>query len=175
MTGSLQEHFRLFALYSRWANGQIDEAAAQLTPAALRDDRGGYFRSVLGVLNHLLVTDGIWLRRLRQEPPEAVALDTILHEDFDALLAARRARAQTLIDFVFGLSEAQLGEPVNYASLNGTKFVDPVGRLLTHLFNHQTHHRGQAHDLIGQILGRDKVPTLDLIVYQRYVAPTDAP
>ena len=52
--------------------------------------------------------------------------------------------------------------------------MQPVNHILAHLFNHQTHHRGQAHTLICQLAGADKMPSLDLLVYQRTALKDDA-
>jgi uncharacterized damage-inducible protein DinB len=62
--GFRQEHFTMFSLYNRWANERVYGCAAQLTPEALSQDRGAFFGSLLGTLNHLLVTDRLWLSRL---------------------------------------------------------------------------------------------------------------
>jgi uncharacterized damage-inducible protein DinB len=175
MPGIRQTHFRMFALYNRWANRRLYDAAAALSSADLAADRGAFFRSVLGTLNHLLVTDRLWLGRLEGESARDVRLDTILHEDLAALRTARAAEDQRLIGHVFGLTEEDLAAPVSYATTSGTAQTQARWQILAHLFNHETHHRGQAHDLIGQILGRDRTPVLDLLAYQRSAAATDAP
>ena len=90
--GVRQEHFRMFALYNRWANERLYDCAAQLTPAALAEDRGAFFGSLLGTLNHLLVTDRLWMSRLEGVSPRGTRLNEILHENFDDLRAARRAQ-----------------------------------------------------------------------------------
>jgi uncharacterized damage-inducible protein DinB len=87
--GPRQEHARMFATYNRWANQRLYAAAAQLTPAALAEDRGAFFGSLLGTLNHLVVTDRLWLSRLEGESPRGTRLDAMPYEDFAALQAAR--------------------------------------------------------------------------------------
>ena len=67
--GFRQEHFCMFALYNCWANERLYGCAAQLTPGALAEDRGAFFGSLLGTLNHLLVTDRLWLSRLEGTSP----------------------------------------------------------------------------------------------------------
>jgi uncharacterized damage-inducible protein DinB len=175
MPDTRQTHFRMFALYNRWANRRLYDAASALPAAELGTDRGAFFRSVLGTLNHLLVTDRLWLGRLEGESARDVRLDAILHEDLAALRTARAAEDQRLIGYVFGLAEEDLAGPLSYATTSGAVQTQPLWQVLAHLFNHQTHHRGQAHDLIGQILGRDRTPVLDLLAYQRSAAATDAP
>jgi uncharacterized damage-inducible protein DinB len=175
MAGPYEEHFRMFALYNRWANKQIYEAAAKLPEAALAADRGGFFKSVLGTLNHLLVADRIWLGRLQGNSPIGTLLDEILFPALPPLAAARAAEDARLITHVFALDEAQFGEQITYLTLAGAPQAQKLNHVLSHLFNHQTHHRGQAHDLLCQIGGRDAVPVLDLVAYQRHFLASDAP
>ena len=173
--GPRQEHFRMLGLYNRWANKRLYDAAKQLTRDALVEDRGAFFRSVLGTLNHLLVTDRLWMSRFHAEPPPETRLDAILHDNFADLRDAREVEDQKIISYVFGLTEERLGEPLSYATTSGAPQNQPLWHVLAHWFNHETHHRGQAHDLIGQIIGRDKAPVLDLLAYQRAVMKNDTP
>jgi len=175
MTGPRQQHVRMFALYNRWANQRLYDAAAQLTPAQLTEDRGAFFRSVLGTLNHLLVADRIWMARLRSAPPPGYRLDQMLHDNLPDLRRAREAEDQGIVAHVFALGEEDFDRDLSYATTTGVPHAQPIGQILAHVFNHQTHHRGQAHDLIGQILGREKTPVLDLLFYQRAAAATDKP
>jgi uncharacterized damage-inducible protein DinB len=160
----------MLALYNRWANERLYGCAAELTPEALAEDRGAFFGSLLGTLNHLLVTDRLWLSRLEGTSPRGTRLDEVLHEDFADLSAARRAQDQKIVAFVHDLSEERLAETLAYATTSGAPQSQPVHQVLAHLFNHQTHHRGQAHHLLGLALGRDKPPVLDLLAYQRSAA-----
>src|SRR5690554_1896142 len=98
---SMLDHVRLMIAYNRRLNGQVYDAAAGLEPARLREDRGAFFGSMLGTLNHLMVADLVWLGRFRagfphfaalralDEFPRPQRLDEILYEDFAALRAAR--------------------------------------------------------------------------------------
>ena len=175
MTGPRQEHFRMFALYNRWANQQLYRAAAPLSAEALAADRGAYFKSLLGTLNHLLVGDRLWMGRLEGVSPRVLHLDEILHANLPDLLEARRKEDQRIIAHVFALEEEQLAANVDYQTSSGAPQTQPVHQVLSHLFNHQTHHRGQAHDLLCQIAGAAKTPSLDLLVYQRFAAKGDVP
>jgi uncharacterized damage-inducible protein DinB len=157
----------MFALYNRWANERLYGCAAKLAPEALAEDRGAFFGSLLGTLNHLLVTDRLWMSRLEGMSPRGTRLNEILHDDLGDLTAARRSQDQKLIAFVHGLNEGHFAESLDYATTSGAPYSQPLHQVLAHLFNHQTHHRGQAHHLIGLALGREKVPGLDLLAYQR--------
>jgi uncharacterized damage-inducible protein DinB len=168
--GFRQQHFRMLALYNLWANERLYAAAAQLTPEALAVDRGAFFGSLLGTLNHLLVTDRLWMSRLEGVSPRGTRLNQVLHEDFGELSAARRSQDEKIIAFVHDLDEERLAEPLDYATTSGAAYSQPLHQVLAHLFNHQTHHRGQAHHLIGLALGREKAPVLDLMAYLRSAA-----
>ena len=160
----------MFARYNRWANQQLYQAAGKLTAEALAQDRGAYFKSVLGTLNHLLVADRVWMGRLDGVNQGVLRLDEILHADLGELREAREKEDQRIISRVFGLEEEQLAASLNYQISSGAPQTQPLHQVLSHLFNHQTHHRGQAHDLICQLLGAAKAPMLDLLIYQRLAA-----
>jgi uncharacterized damage-inducible protein DinB len=164
----LKPHFEIFARYNQWANRRLYAAAAELSDADRRADRGAFFHSMHGTLNHILVGDTIWLARFKGEsgkPGLPSGLDQILHEDFTALRAAREAHDHEIIRFIDGLDEARISAPVIYKNTRGEVDERPLAPLLFHYFNHQTHHRGQAHTLLSQ-LGQDP-PPLDLIYYLR--------
>jgi uncharacterized damage-inducible protein DinB len=167
--GPRQEHFRMLALYNQWANARLYAAAGQIAPEALAEDCGAFFGSLLGTLNHLLVTDRGWMARLEGESPR-MRLDEVLHHDFSDLRAARLVQDQKLVEYVYGLSEDRLAARLDYATSSGAPQSQPLHHVLAHLFNHQAHHRGQAHHLVGLALGRDKAPVLDLLAYQRSAA-----
>ncbi len=170
-----QSHFRMFALYNRWANVRLYAAAAQLPAKALAEERGAFFGTVIGVLNHLLVADRIWLGRLQGGDPLAYRLDEVLFTTLDELAEARKAEDARLIACVYALEEAEFGGKVAYQTLAGVPQAQLRHHVLAHVFNHQTHHRGQAHDLMCQIGGKDAVPVLDLLAYQRHSWPDDKP
>jgi uncharacterized damage-inducible protein DinB len=94
------------------------------------------------------------------------SLDAILHDDFEGLRAARRAEDQRIIDYVAGLTEHELGRTLCYRTISRSEEIGQERRLaLPHVFNHQTHHRGQLHCLLISITG--DAPPLDLILCQR--------
>src|SRR4051812_44851436 len=168
--GPRQEHFRMLALYNQWANARLYAAAGQIAPEALAEDRGAFFGSLLGTLNHLLVTDRLWMSRLDGESPCGTRLDEVLHSDFAELREARMTQDRKLVDYVQGLSEERIAMPLDYSTTSGAPQLQPLHHVLAHLFNHQTHHRGQAHHLVGLALGREATPVLDLLAYQRSAA-----
>jgi uncharacterized damage-inducible protein DinB len=162
----MQSHFAMLAGYNAWANARVYDAAAALDDAAYRADRGAFFKSVHGTLNHLLVADRIWMRRFTGEGEAPTRLDAILYETFGDLRAAREREDARIAAYVAGLSEATLAGKFRYRTIVDPADVEQtLAPALIHVFNHQTHHRGQVHALLTG-LGRD-APSLDLILFQR--------
>ncbi len=164
----MHDHFAMFAGYNRWANERLYEAAAKLSDADYRAERGAFFGSLHGTLNHMLVADRVWMRRFTGDGPIQTRLDEILFEDLSALGAARRDEDERIIAWVDRLSEADLAGVFTYTTLTRpAEISQPLAPALAHFFNHQTHHRGQAHTLLTIAGGRDAAPDLDLIYFQR--------
>ena len=162
----MKEHVTQMADYNAWANVRLYRMAARLSDADYRRDAGAFFGSLHGTLNHLLVADRIWLRRLTGHGPRPAALNEILFEDLKELTAARQAEDQRLLAYVGSLSEAQLEEEFDYQTLAGAPQRQRRRDVLAHLFNHQTHHRGQAHAILTS-LGVREPESLDLLIRQR--------
>ena len=162
----VKQHFMMFAAYNSWANDRVYEAAAALDEEALGRDTGAFFKSMLGTLNHILVADRIWLKRMTGEGDAPAALDTILFADFARLRAAREAEDRRILKWVGGLSEKALAGRFTYMTVTDMRTVSQrLAPALAHFFNHQTHHRGQAH-MILTVLGQPSLQ-LDLIYFQR--------
>ena len=158
--------FQMLAAYNAWANQRLYEAAARIADAEYRRDRGAFFGSLHGTLNHLLLGDRIWMHRFTGEGDEPKELDAILHQDFAELRAARRAEDARIEKYIAGLSEQRLAGAIRYRSTRSPAEIEQLlAPLLLHFFNHQTHHRGQAHCLLTEIAG--EAPSFDLLVYQR--------
>lgn len=163
---SMLDHFRMFAGYNAWANRRLYAAAAALTDADYRADHGAFFRSVHGTLNHLLVADRVWMRRFTGTGEAPTRLDAILHEDFAGLDVARRAEDDRIVAFADSLDEERLAGRFTYVPITRPEpITQPLAPALAHVFNHQTHHRGQVHTLLTRIAGT--APELDLIYFQR--------
>ncbi|MCL1088411.1 damage-inducible protein DinB [Shewanella profunda] len=159
---SLKSHFELLATYNQWMNSKIYEAAGHLSETDLAKDRGAFFGSILGTLNHILVGDTIWLKRFATHPSclnslrevtelqNPTSLDQIVIDDLRSLFERRIWLDSKIIDWIAGLSESDLNFVLSY---NNTKWVAANKRyssLVLHFFNHQTHHRGQISTLLTQ-------------------------
>jgi uncharacterized damage-inducible protein DinB len=142
---------RLKAQYNRWMNEKLYAVCAGIDDSERRRDRGAFFRSVDGTLNHLLLVDRLWFARIQGRQFAVKSLDQQLYEDFATLRHERSITDAELCAYVDTLSGPMLAQPVNYTSLAKQQPVSlPLGLVLVHLFNHQTHHRGQITTLLTQ-------------------------
>ena len=170
---TLSPHYQMFGRYNAWANKRLYDAAAQLSSEQYRADRGAFFKSVHGTLNHLLATDRIWMQRFTGTGTAPDRLDAILFETLDELRPAREAEDRRIVDFVDGLDDTRLAGSIRYRRVSSPEvFEQPLAPALAHWFNHQTHHRGQVHALLTALAGR--APELDLLFYQRFSAQAGA-
>jgi uncharacterized damage-inducible protein DinB len=157
------------AAYNRWANARLYEAAGKLSQAELDAPRSGFFPSLMKTLNHILVGDTVWMGRLEGTGhPGVTSLDQVLHPEFVALQAARSAMDARIAVFVGDVSEQHLGEALVYRNMAGEPMETRIDQVLAHVFNHQTHHRGQAHAMLSST--EVAPPPLDLIYYLRDAA-----
>jgi uncharacterized damage-inducible protein DinB len=164
----MKDHYTTFAGYNAWANDRLYAAAAQLSDAEYRADKGAFFKSMHGTLNHLLTTDRIWMKRFTGEGKAPDRLDAILHDRLPDLRAARDAEDRRIVAWVGSLDEARLKGVIRYRRVSTPdEFVQPLMPALDHWFNHQTHHRGHAHMILTSFA--KKAPELDLLYYQRLV------
>ena len=99
----LKTHFDQLAAYNRWANQRVYQDAATLPDDVRKQPAGLFFGSLHGTLNHMLVTDYIWMRRFTGDGPQPERLNQILHDDFDALRSARQRQDERILEFVTGL------------------------------------------------------------------------
>lgn len=164
-------HHGIMARYNQWANQRLYEACARLSEADYFKERRAFFGSIHGTLNHGLVADRLWLDRLGWKPAAIDSLDQELHRRLPALGQARAELDAFLIDRTDGLTEADLARVAVYRPMaaamvaKGGETRTAVHWVLTHMANHQTHHRGQVHDMLSQTPVAP--PSLDLIYYLR--------
>ncbi|WP_026790770.1 DinB family protein [Pleomorphomonas oryzae] len=155
------DHFRLMASYNAWMNAKVYDAAERLTADELARDRGAFFGSILGTLNHLAAADLIWFGRLAVHPPFVGRIDLtglpqpasirfIVSNDLSELRPIREHIDRLIVGFADGLTEADLGGIFSYRRTDGTPNRKLLSSVLSHIFNHQTHHRGQVTTLLSQ-------------------------
>ena len=158
----LNEHFGLMAQYNQWMNRQIYAASAQLSAEALIQDKGAFFGSILGTLNHIAVGDTIWLKRFApflldhpelnpiRELERPKSLDSTLFSSLPDLSDYRKILDNIFIELAQSISTAELNQWVSYSNTKGIPSQKSLFSLLMHVFNHQTHHRGQISTLLSQ-------------------------
>ena len=156
------EYIRKMADYNRWMNEKVYAAASRLPVQELATERGAFFGSVMGTLNHLMVADLIWLKRFARHPtahaalapleatPIPVALDQRLYEDFSRLRERRAWLDGVIQAWADSLTAEDIGHVLEYANTRGGHFRKGFAGLVMHFFNHQTHHRGQVTTLLSQ-------------------------
>jgi uncharacterized damage-inducible protein DinB len=146
---------RTMADYNRWQNENLYGAADQLSDAQRKVPRAAFFGSIHGTLNHLLWADQIWMSRFTSAVPPPMAKrpheSTSQYESWAELKDARTAFDATLVDWAGKLDAAWLqGDLTWFSGAAGREVTKPKALLIVHLFNHQTHHRGQVHCMLTQ-------------------------
>lgn len=143
--------FKTLCRYNRWMNEKLYMVCEGIPDTVRKQDMGAFFRSMHGTLNHLLLTDKMWLGRFKQQPFAAQSLDQELYSDFNTLWQERRQTDAAIAAWLQPLTEQDLAGDLTFTSLvNPTEQVLPLWICLLHLFNHQTHHRGQLTTLLNQ-------------------------
>ena len=165
MDAIVHEYFSRLAAYNSWANARLYDAATALSDFERKRDIKAYFTSLHGTLNHILVADRIWLSRLTGADNSPKKLDETLYEDFSALRDARESEDKRIIDVVTSYLPEEFAKILDYKNTRGDAHALPIATILGHLFNHQTHHRGQASQLLSQ-LGVAKPPSLDILYFE---------
>ena len=139
------------AQYNAWMNQRLYALCAGLPDTERRRDRGAFFKSIHGTLNHIVYADLAFLSRFTGDPPQVPELGVDLYADFAALQAARHALDDRLCDWSATLQDDWLQEPLTYISkVDGRRRTVPRWVLVVHVFNHQAHHRGQLTTLLMQ-------------------------
>ena len=159
------ENFRQLADYNHWANRRLYAAALEMSDEQYRRRTGVFFGSLHGTLNHLLLADRLWLKRLTGEGQHPNRLDAILFDDRRELAQARMAEDARLKRVIGSYTADDLGKVVSYTMAEKPQ-KQTLQEILLHLFNHQTHHRGQAHACCSIVTGSEP-PALDLLLFQR--------
>ncbi|MEH8018635.1 hypothetical protein MN202_15435 [Rheinheimera muenzenbergensis] len=170
-----QQQMQGFAKYNREFNARLYQLVATLTEDERKKDLGAFFGSVHATLNHILLADRIWLGRFAHAFPAMASLQQAelvqhfsslrdeLYADFTVLSAQRCATDEVISRFADELTDTQLVGIMRYSNSQGQQREHPTWVAVAHMFNHQTHHRGQLSTLLHQ-LGHD-VGVTDFVAY----------
>jgi uncharacterized damage-inducible protein DinB len=156
---------RTMAAYNAEMNRRLYEAAERIPDAERRQDRGAFWGSLHGTLSHILWGDRMWMARFdRWEKPAVIQKESAtLIEDFDELRHQRVGDDKRISDWAARVTPGWLAEEMSWFSASVQRELrHPRSFLVTHFFNHQTHHRGQAHALITAC--REKTGDTDLFL-----------
>ena len=141
-------YVQTMAAYNAEMNRRIYAAAAKMTDAERKEDRRLFWGSLHATLNHLMWGDRQWMSRFAgwPKPEQRIRQSGTLYDDFAALTAARVQADAAISDWAKGVTDEWLeGELVWHSGAMQREMRMPRGILVVHMFNHQTHHRGQAH------------------------------
>lgn len=175
----MKQLFEIYARYNQRINNQFYDLAGELDEQQLNENRGLFFGSIIGTLNHIVVADITWLKRFATHPadfhslelvrglPQPDKLNAIIHADLLELRRLRQELDECILSFVNELSADTMAGKLTYKNFKGVQSTRQLSQLLLHFFNHQTHHRGQISTAFTQ-LGKDigvtdllmEVPTL---------------
>lgn len=145
------DYFQLMAKYNRWMNENIFAACAEIPDDDRHRDMDAFFGSIHDTLDHIFYGDQAWMNRFTGRPV-GVAIGEELHADFTGLRRDREKMDAFIIAWCDKLDDAWLQENFEYTSnVDGETRVLPAWVLVTHMFNHQTHHRGQVTTLMKQL------------------------
>ena len=141
----------LMARYNQWMNRKLYQACEGLDEAWRKQEVGAFFGSIQGTLNHLLYGDTVWMRRFTGRPTAGLHARMEFHPDFAALRAMREVFDCEIVDWAGKLEPVWLAADFTYTRQSDNQVVTrPAWQLVTHMFNHQTHHRGQITTLLSQ-------------------------
>ena len=157
------DHCHLMARYNEWMNSRLYALCADIPEADLHADRGAFFKSIYLSLNHIAYADLAFLSRLTRDPATVPEPGVDLFESsFAQLRSEREAIDARLLAWTPSLSPEWLAEPLTYTSkIDGRTRTMPKWVSMTHMFNHQTHHRGQITTLLSQMgldIGSTDIP-----------------
>jgi uncharacterized damage-inducible protein DinB len=160
-------HAQLMARYNRWQNRSIYTAADRVPDAERRRDQGAFFGSIHATLNHLLWADQMWLHRFAGTPapgPKRPKDSTAMFEQWQDLARERVAFDDVIVGWTEKLDQAWLDSDLTWFSgAAGREISRPKWKLVTHFFNHQTHHRGQVHAMLTRLGAKPEDTDLMLI------------
>ena len=154
MTTAL-DHLHLMARNNAYANERLYEACCRLSQEAFEAERTNFFPSIRETLNHNWEVDRYYLDALREEGRGLSVFDAPHLETAAELKEAQALLDRMLIAFCDSLTKTDLSRKIAQDRGRNGRFEETVANTLLHLFQHQTHHRGQVHAMLA---GTDVAP-----------------
>ncbi|WP_158968325.1 DinB family protein [Chachezhania sediminis] len=153
------------ARYNRWQNNQLADYLLALTEEELDRPRGAFFTSIRRTANHLLWADGTWMSRFDggDRPMGGISESVTIQPDIQGWAVARSMMDDRIEDWCEDIDQDRLdGDLSWFSGALGADVTKPLGLCVVHLFNHQTHHRGQIHAMLTAT--GSKAPVTDLFI-----------
>lgn len=152
----------IMAEYNQWMNHKLYSLCASIPDAERKQDNKAFFKSIHSTLNHIMYGDLAFMSRLTGHPKQVPELGEDIHTNFDDLREARSDLDVRILNWAATVSEDWLGENLTYESkVDGKHRTLPKWVIVTHMFNHETHHRGQITTLLSQMeldIGSTDIP-----------------
>jgi len=157
-----QRQYLRLAQFNTWYNGELYRHAGTLSDADRKLDRGAFFKSIHNTLDHILLCDRMWLGRIERSSlpfpslsgatlvSAHTSIDSGVSQDWDELCAARAETDRVIEAFVRELTPRLLDSDLHYKNSKDIDFCMPLWHVVSHFFNHGTHHRGQVTTLLMQ-------------------------
>ena len=147
-----KNYFELMAQYNQWVDSKIHDVCLGIPDELRKKHMGAFFKSIHSTLNHIYYGDLAWLVRLCENTFTPRQIDVDLYEDFNELKEVQEKMESDIIDWVNSLAPEKLNQTFDYVSnVNNFSRTLPIWVLANHMFNHQTHHRGQVTTLMKQL------------------------
>jgi len=166
-------YLRSLLEYNSWANAELYAKVRELPPEEVTKERKTLLHSIHVSMNHLLSVDMMWHAHMEKRAHGIGELRAVQHESLDDLWQARQAMDKTLIDYLDGLSDADLEEVVDYELIGGNSGSLSRAMCLGHLVTHGSYHRGWIADMFGQ--AGSPPPIIDIPVYERALRENNLP
>lgn len=149
---NVNEFAGLMAKYNRWMNERIYALCAKVPKADRERDLGAFFGSIHNTLDHIVWADDALLVRLQNSGRRVESYRPPQIEDFDQLRQRREELDKVISDWAAQVADTDVDQPYEFKSVlyNKTRTL-PRYALVAHLFNHQTHHRGQVTALLSRL------------------------
>ena len=151
------KYLQMMARYNRWQNREIFAAVDLMPDAERREDRGLFWGSIHGTLSHIYWADRIWLSRFDLVDPPGILnpQSPQFVEDWAELKDRRVSLDDLMVEWSDGYKDGLIKGTLKFFSGSLNKDVEaPLSVVLPHIFNHQTHHRGQVHALLTAAGGK---------------------
>lgn len=158
----LLKYIQTLSEHCQWANSRLFSVVETLSEGEYQSNQGIFFGSIEKTLDHILLSDRIWMARIL-EKDNALSQDTFISNDFKNLRIKRFAEDKKICAETKNFTEEDLNKIIVFTSLSNGSYRIQRGILLTNMFNHGTHHRGQVHAILTKL--QRKVPPLDIFPF----------